>query len=399
MVRSDVTRVRSLDVIRGAVMVFMALDHVRWFLSNGPVDPTNLSQTTVPYFLTRWVTHFCAPAFVFLAGTSAYLHGHRLASRPALARFLITRGAWLILLEMTVIRLAWTFNFDYAHYVLGGVIWMIGWCMILLAGLVFLPTAAIATFGLGLIAGHNLLDQLAPAVYPALRQSPWAWLWQILYYGGRVSVGPDGPRLAVLFSLVPWAGVMAAGYAFGPIVRLPSAVRRARSLQIGLASITAFVVLRTFNIYGNPWDWSPQPTVAFSVLSFLNTAKYPASLLFLLMTLGPTIALMPALDRAGGSVARILEVFGRVPFFFYVLHIPFIHGVAVLLSLVRYGAVVPWLRLNHPMGLTSGPPDGWGYGLPLVYLITAILTAAIYLPCRWFAGVKRARRDWWLSFL
>jgi len=391
-------RVRSLDVVRGAVMVLMALDHVRWFVSDARFDPMDLTQTTVALFLTRWVTHFCAPAFVFLAGTGAYLHGERLGSRAELSRFLLTRGAWLVLVEMTVVRLGWTFNADYAHYLFGGVIWMIGWCMIVMAALVWLSPAAVGSFGVAMIAGHNLLDGVLPDVAPTIQGGDWRWLWQILYLGGPVRLGDGGPVLAVLFVIVPWVGVMAAGYAFGPVVRLSPERRRRLCLRLGAGLVIAFVVLRAANLYGDPRPWGPQRSSAFTALSFVNTTKYPASLLFLLMTLGPTVAILPLLEHARGRAARALALFGRVPFLYYILHLPLIHGVAVLLALARYGTVIPWLTANQPM-LAPEPPAGYGYGLAVVYAVTVTVVAVLYVPCRWLAAVKERRRDQWLSFL
>ena len=390
-------RIQSVDIIRGAVMVLMALDHVRLYLTYAQFEPTNLSRTTVWYFFARWITHFCAPAFVFLAGTGAFLHGERLATPRALSMFLLTRGAWLVLIEVTVMRFAWTFNFDYSHYMLAGVIWMIGWCMILLAGLVHLPLRAIAALGILIIAGHNIIDPYMPAIGPALRASRFAPVLQVLYFGGPVNL--FGSTLAVLFSIVPWVGVMAAGYAFGSILRLPSDRRDRLCLAIGLGAILLFAVLRGFNLYGNPRPWTPQRTTLFSLMAILNTAKYPASLSFLLMTLGPSIALIPLLERLRGAVASVLSTFGRTPFFYYVLHIPMIHLIAIVLSYVRYGYAVPWLFLNHPLMVSEPPPQGWGYSLGVVYLITAFVAFVLYWPCRWFAALKQRRTEAWLSYI
>ena len=390
-------RLPSIDMVRGAVMVLMALDHVRLYLTYAQFDPTNLSRTTVWYFLARWITHFCAPAFVFLAGTAAFLHGERLAGRGQLSRFLITRGLWLVLLELTVIRFSWTFNFDYGGYVLGGVIWMIGWCMVLMSALVRLPLRYVAAFGLLVVGGHNLIDPWMASIGPAVRSSKFAPLAQILYFGGPVSF--FGSTLAVLFSIVPWIGVMASGYAFGRVLRFPEDRRNRACFWIGLGAIALFVVLRGFNLYGNPRPWTPQSTTLFSVLAVLNTAKYPASLAFLLMTLGPMIAMLPLLEKMRGRAASVLTIFGRTPFFYYLLHIPLIHLVAVALSYVRYGRAEPWLFLNHPLMVSEPPPAGWGYNLATIYLITTLVAVILYFPCRWFAELKRRRSDRWLSYL
>jgi uncharacterized membrane protein len=392
------TRLASIDILRGAVMVLMAIDHVRVYSGLPAGGPT------AGIFFTRWVTHFCAPGFLFLAGTSAFFYGRR---HSDLSRYLVTRGAWLVLLELTVIRVAWTFNFDFAHYLMAGVIWAIGWCMILMAVLVRLPVPAVGAIGLAIVAGHNLLDPVLRTAIPTLGENSLAGLWKILYVGffaGPIALGADGPRLIVLYSIVPWIGVMAAGYAFGSILTLEPDRRRRLCLAIGLSATALFLVLRGFNVYGDPVPWTalthptgerpPMP----ALLAFLNTNKYPASLDFLLMTLGPTIALIPLLEGARGALARGLTVFGRVPFFFYVLHIPLIHALALVVSALRQGTVDPWLFTNHPMG-NPPPPEGYPWSLPLLYGVWAVAIAMLYVTCRWFADLKARRQEWWLRYL
>lgn len=383
-------RIASLDVVRGAVMVLMALDHVRIFAG------VPAGGATAGLFLTRWITHFCAPAFIFLAGTSAYLYGRR---HGGLSRFLFVRGAWLVLLELTVIRLSWTFNLDFGGYLLAGVIWAIGWCMIAMAVLVRLPAWSVGALGIAIIAGHNLLD--GSALLPALAESPLSGAWKILYLGffvGPVQLAPDGPPLVVLYSLVPWIGVMAAGYAFGAVVVAPAARRRRLCLGIGLSAVALFLLLRGFNLYGDPVPWGTGEDGLPPLFSFLNTAKYPASLAFLLMTLGPVIALLPALERATGPVARGLTVFGRVPLFYYLLHIPLIHLLAIAVSAARLGEVSPWLFANHPMG-SPPPPEGYRWSLPLLYAVWIATVALLHPACRWFADLKTRRGDAWLRYL
>ena len=383
-------RVASLDIVRGAVMVLMAIDHVRVYSGLPPGGPTP------GIFFTRWITHFCAPAFVFLAGTSAYLHGQKLGSRVSLSRFLLGRGVWLIFLELTVIRLGWTFNLDFAHYLLAGVIWVIGWSMIVLAGLVWLPLAAIGIVGGVIVAGHNLLDPLVGGLWEGLDSNPFAWFWSLFYLGGEVRLGAAGPPLVVLYVFVPWVGVMALGYAFGAVMQFSAERRRRTSLALGLGSILTFLLLRGFNLYGDPRPWSGEAMPA--ALSFLNTTKYPASLLFLLMTLGPVIALLPLLEHAQGWLARMFTVFGRVPLFYYLLHIPLIHLAAIVVSMTRHGAVDPWLFANHPMRVPE-TPEGYAWGLGLLYLVTLIVVAVLYPLCRWFGEVKRRSGAGWLSYL
>lgn len=374
-------RIASVDVVRGAVMVLMAIDHVRVYAG----VPAGGPEPAV--FFTRWVTHFCAPAFIFLAGTSAFLSAR--PSSPAetgrharLVRFLITRGAWLILLELTVLRVAWTFNLEFARYNMAGVIWVIGWCLILLAPLVRLPTAWVGAFGITVIAGHNALNVTGDGA-----------LTKILYVGFfQGPIVANGITLWVLYSIVPWVGVIAAGYGFGALLLRDPSRRTRACLTIGLGATALFVLLRATGIYGNPQPWDG------SFLGFLNTAKYPASLQFLLMTLGPTIALMPLLERARGPIVRWLTVFGRVPFFYYALHIPLIHVLAIVVSLARTGAVDPWLFADHPMG-TPPPPDGYTWSLPLLYAVWAVALVMLYFACRWFEAVKARRGEWWLRYL
>ncbi|HEY0157652.1 MAG TPA: heparan-alpha-glucosaminide N-acetyltransferase domain-containing protein [Thermoanaerobaculia bacterium] len=364
-------RIRSLDVVRGAVMVLMALDHVRVYAGVPAGEPSP------GVFFTRWVTHFCAPVFVFLAGTAAYLYAQKVQSRAAVAKFLVLRGLWLVLLELTVLRFAWTFNFDYAGFTFAGVIWVIGWSMIVLAALVFLPVAVVGALGVVVIAGHNALAPLIP-------EEPSA-LMKVLYAGWSFPVG--GLNVVVLYTLIPWVGVMAAGYAFGAVMR-----SRRVCIALGAAAIALFVVLRVTGIYGDPRPWES------GFLQFLHTAKYPASLLFLLMTLGPMLLVLPLLEDARGRVARWLEVFGKVPFFYYVLHIPLIHLVAVLISLVRTPESTGWLFANHPMMPPEVPP-GYRWSLGLLYLVTALVVIALYFPCRSYARAKGERGRWWMKFV
>ena len=391
------TRVASIDISRGAVMILMAIDHVRVYSGLPAGGPTP------GIFFTRWITHFCAPAFIFLAGTSAFFYARK---HSDLSRFLLTRGVWLVLLELTVLRVAWTFNFDFAHYEMAGVIWVIGWCMIILAGLVRLPLRVVGALGIAVIAGHNLLDSHVPTLIPSLGNDLGSALWKIFYVGffaGPISFGGNGPNLVVLYSIIPWVGVMAAGYAFGKVLTFEPERRTRWCLSIGLGAVALFLVLRGFNLYGDPRPWTtvarpngPPPMPA--LLAFLNTNKYPASLLFLLMTLGPTIALIPLLERARGVVARFITMFGRVPFFYYVLHIPLIHGLALVVSVLRTGAVDPWLFTNHPMG-NPEPPAGYIWSLPLLYLVWAVTIALLYPACRWFAERKARGGEWWLRYL
>ena len=391
-------RIGSVDLIRGAVMVLMAVDHVRVFAGVPAGGPTP------GVFFTRWITHFCAPAFLFLAGTSAFLYARKYDD---VSRFLWTRGVWLVFLELTFLRVAWTFNFDFAGYEMAGVIWAIGWCMVLMAALVRLPLKWIGGIGVAIIAGHNLLDAHLGTLIAMLSTGSISGLAKIVYmgfFGGPIRFGADGPSLIVLYSILPWIGVMMAGFAFGGLLTLEPTRRDRLCYQIGLTAIVLFVLLRAFNIYGDPRPWTgPGSELGRAPgmppwLAFLDTNKYPASFLFLLMTLGPTIALIPVLERARGALADWLTVFGRVPFFFYMLHIPLIHVLALVVSRLRLGEVSPWLFTNHPMG--SPPvPDGYSWSLPLLYGVWVVAVVILYVACRWFADLKARRKDWWLSYL
>jgi uncharacterized membrane protein len=383
------SRITSMDVVRGLIMVVMAIDHVRVYSGQPAGGPTP------GIFFTRWITHFVAPGFLFFAGTGAFLHGSKLGDRGKLARFLVSRGIWLVLLELTFLRFAWTFNFDYAHYSLAGVIWMIGWCMVLLGGIIYLPMWAIGAFGLVTMFCHPLLGHFAEAA----KDSAAPWLFQILYSGGGFSLGKDGPPLLILFVIVPWVGVMAAGYAFGPVMRWTQERRRTFCLSAGLGAVALFVVLRAIDGYGDPRHWHAMVANGFPApLAFLNASKYPASPIFLLMTLGPLIALLPLVEHATGRIARVLEVFGRVPLFYYVLHIPLIHLAAVAVSLIREGVVNPWLIANHPLA-PPPVPAGYTWNLPLLYLVWAIVVTLLYFPCRWYARLKARNKSPWLSYL
>jgi uncharacterized membrane protein len=364
-------RIPSLDIVRGAVMVLMAIDHVRVFagVPAGSPDPA--------VFFTRWITHFCAPVFIFLAGTAAYLYGQKVQSRAALAKFLLVRGLWLVLLELTLLRFAWTFNFDYAHFTFAGVIWVIGWSMVILAALVYLPTAVVAAIGVAIIVFHNALEGL-------VSDSP-SPLTKILYAGWNFEAGPF--NVVVLYTLVPWVGVMAAGYAFGSVVR-----KRRLSLILGIACIVLFVILRATGIYGDPRPWES------GVMQFINTAKYPASLQFLLMTLGPMFLVLGLLGDARPRITRWLEVFGRVPFFFYLLHIPLIHVIAMLISLVRTPQSTGWLIGNFPM-LPADVPPGCRWSLGLLYLVWALVVSILFFACRWYARVKSERTAPWMKYV
>jgi uncharacterized membrane protein len=399
----DSGRIVSLDIMRGSVMVIMALDHTRDFFTNLRFEPESLAQTYYALFFTRWITHFCAPLFFFLAGTGAFFYGRR-RTPQALSRFLWTRGLWLIFIEFTVVGTGWTFLFPWGFF---GVIWALGACMVLMAAIVRLPLRWVAVFSGVLILGHDLLDPIRPRQFGSL-----APLWTILHVRGGVFL-PFHVREFVLFPLVPWVGVMAAGYVFGSVYLLEKDRRRKLIAQIGLGLTVAFILLRLTNLYGNPpvglggvsqGPWHIQPTIEKTVILFLDVEKYPPSLQFLLMTLGPSLLLLAWLDKkldqkdgqqTTSPVLSSLLTFGRVPLFFYILHLYLIHALAVLTG-VLFHQPVAWLWNG---GFLFGAPDDWGYSLPFIYLVWITAVVILYFPCRWYEGVKRRRKDWWLSYI
>jgi uncharacterized membrane protein len=374
-------RLRSIDSVRGLAIVIMALDHVRAYFTSVRFDALDLSQTTAALFLTRWITHLCAPTFLVLAGVSAYLVSRR--SQPGhLRRFLITRGLWLILLEITVVQFAWHFNVRYDTGLFAQVIWAIGASLIVLAALVRLPPWTIGAFGLTMIAGHNLLDGVAPESF-----GRWALAWNLLHVFGRTPIG------VVYYPLIPWVGVTALGYYAGTLFELDVRRRRSVLFGAGIASLVLIVLLRAINGYGDPYQWSSQSTVIGTCLSFIKVHKYPPSLLYLLVMLGVASILLALFETTGGKLVDILNTYGRVPLFFYVVHIYVVHLTAGLIALASgYGTTV----LTNVFLIL---PQGWGFGLPGVYLVWALVVAGLYPACRWFADLKQRRTDWWLSYL
>jgi uncharacterized membrane protein len=391
-------RLDSIDLVRGLVIVIMALDHARGNFTNPGYDIVNVDQTTPAYFLTRWITHYCAPTFVFLAGTGAFLFRSRGKSKGDLAWFLVTRGIWLIFLELTVIRFGWFFTIEF-HFFFGQVIWAIGWSMIVLAPLVFLPTSAVAVFGLTMIAFHNLFDSVRAEDWGNLR-----WLWVILHTGEQIKLG-DNIVFLPFYPLVPWIGVLAAGYALGAMFLLEQRVRRRELAGLGLALIAAFVFLRYANLYGDkptsqagtPGPWAVHEHWWQTLFAFINCQKYPPSLVFLLMTLGPAITALALFDRVPGPLGRFFITYGRVPLFFYLPHWFILYGLKLAFAYHFYGRA-DWLFRDTPPPPGTEPPDNH-YPLWAAYLVWLGVVLLLYFPCRWFGGFKRRHRDWtWLSY-
>jgi uncharacterized membrane protein len=392
---APIPRLVSVDILRGLVMVIMALDHTRDFMSYLRFPAEDMAHTYAALFFTRFITHFCAPVFFFLAGTGALLATSRGKSLQQVSRFFLTRGLWLVILELTVVDFAWGF----VPWAFAGVLWALGWSMVAMALIVRLPVRWIAALGVGMIAAHNLLDRIDPASL-----GKFYWVVMILHTPGRIPITAHF-SFFTLYALIPWVGVMAAGFAFASLLFKPD--RRNWILTLGISVTALFFILRGFNGYGNsiaglPFGfqrsagpWSVQPTLSLTVISFFNTLKYPPSLDYLLMTLGPSLLLLGLLDgaKAERGLGRILLVYGRVPLFFYVLHLYLIHVMAIMVALASHQPV--W----HGPVVTSPKPFGYGHGLVVIYIMWILAVAILYLPCRWFMELKRGHRDLaWLSY-
>jgi len=386
-------RLEAIDFLRGLVMVVMAIDHTRDYFTRLWFEPENLQLTWGALFFTRWITHFCAPLFFFLAGTGAFFYGMR--RTPAeLSRFLWTRGLWLILLEFTLVGTAWTFKFPWGFF---GVIWALGASMVILSAVARLPVKWIAILSGSVILLHDLADKIRPGQF-----GEWAWVWNILHVKGGVHIG--GWHEFVLFPLVPWCAVMAAGYAFGAL--LQRADRRAWTFRLGAAMTLAFVLLRLTNFYGNPpalpggvtpGDWHVQASFAKTVILFFDTEKYSPSLQFLLMTLGPSLMLLGWLE--GKKITKLWQpimVFGRVPMFFYLLHLYLIHAMAAGVALIWHQ---PYQWLLHGAFWLNELPEGYGHDLPFIYGMWLLAVVVLYFPCARYARVKKERAEWWMSYL
>jgi len=383
-------RIQSIDLLRGLVMVIMALDHTRDFFhwSAFQYDPLDFSQTSTPIFLTRWITHFCAPVFVFLAGTSAYLTGIR-KGKKALSKFLFTRGLWLILLEITVINFAFSFNIQFNFIVLQ-VIWALGVSMIFLSFFIYLPKRLLLIVALLIIAGHNLLDNIH-----VKGESLNAILWAMLHEQQFFSFGKF--NLMVLYPVLSWIGVMYAGYCFGELYSNFDAVKRKRILiNIGLVGMVLFIALRFTNWYGDPNPWGIQDSSVFTALSFINTTKYPPSLLYLLMTIGPAILLLAFIEKPLNTAGKMISIFGRVPMFYYILHFYLIH-VGFILAAVLTGYTWKEAIVAGPVGQRL---ENYGFSLPVVYLVWIGLIILLYPLCKWYDRYKtKYKEKWWLSYL
>ncbi len=380
-------RLQSIDLMRGGVIVLMALDHARDFFSPFPYAPEDLTQASAGLFLTRWITHFCAPIFVILAGVGAGLSEVKIGGKRRLSLFLLTRGIWLIVLELSIVNIAWLSYWNGYGFV--QVLWALGWSMILLAGLIHLPRTLQWFFAGAMIAGHNLLDGISASSFEA----PFDVLWGLFHQQMWVPMG-NAFGFSIVYPLIPWPAIMLFGYLIAPLFTLAEGERRRRLRWLGLALIGGFFVLRLLNLYGDPKPWQVSDRGAlFTLLSVLDTTKYPVSLLFVAMTLGPALLMLGSLERVRGRLAGMILVFGRVPLFFYLIHFFVAHGMAILYSQARFGASGWWIL--RP----SRWPPGYEPNLGVTYLAWLCLLLMLFPLCRWFEGVKARRSEWWLRYL
>ena len=388
-------RIDSIDILRGVVMAIMILDHVRDYFHRDAqlFSPEDLAHTNGWLFLTRWMTHFCAPVFIFLAGVSVHFSSQRRTSLPLMTRFLISRGVWIIALDWTLVNIGESFNFAYS-FVLLQVLWATGWCMIALASLIWLPRSVVAGIALGMIALHNAFDWVKPEAW-----GRFGWAWSILHVPTFMHAG--GHTLIFLYPLIPWIGVMAAGYCFGPVMQMEARRRRQALARLGAGLTALFFLLRLSNVYGDPRTWGVQASGTLTAISFFNVNKYPPSLLYLLMTLGPALLLLAIIDQVRIKEHNVFRVFGRVPMFYYLIHWYVLHALAIVLGGLRYGRWDFYFTMPLPvLGLPApGFPQDYGYNLAIVYLIWLGLVSSLYLPCRWYMDFKNRSHAWWLSYL
>ncbi len=386
-------RITSIDFLRGLVMIVMALDHVRDFFhitafTNDPLD----LQTTSPWlFLTRWITHYCAPVFVFLAGTSIYLQSLR-KDKKQLSIFLIKRGLWLIAIEIFVMSLAFTFDITYSAIILQ-TIWAIGSSMVLLGLIIWLPFTSILIIGLLIILGHNLLD-----FYEAKQKGDFGLLYSLLHRPGFFPLW-NNHFLQVFYPFLPWTGLMILGYCFGRLFNNYQSNEKTKVLTwLGISIVIFFIVLRAINIYGDANHWSPQKSTLFTLFSFVNTVKYPPSLLFMCMTIGPAILFLAWLGNKRNRLSRIISVYGRVPFLYYILHFYLLHFLTMIAYLARGHSFAEGWKVNPNFPFKFIIP-GEGYSLGIVYLIWIAVVIALYPVCKWFSNYKIKHKKWWLSYL
>ena len=380
------SRIQSIDFLRGIVLILMLLDHVRFFFSSID-DPLSLIDSTPVVFFTRWVTHLCAPAFIFLAGISVYLYAYRANHGiQKTSYFLLTRGLWFVFLEFTLMFFVWTF-FLVPYRIYFQIFGVIGLSMMVFAALIFLPTRLIFIISLLLIICHNLFDPISASTF-----GDWSWLWMILHEDDTLNVFGLF-EVHVGYPLIPWVGVLGLGYCMGEIFLLPESSRRKVFFVIGLVLTIFFIALRYLNEYGDPLPWTEQGSTLLTTMSFLNTHKYPPSLLYLLMTLGPVFMILGLVTEkiCSSRLSQMIITFGRVPFFFYVTHIALILAFAIVLIYFREGMDAV---LHYRSARTQ-----YGYDIEVVYLVSVILLISMYYPCVWYGKLKARSKKWYFSYL
>lgn len=384
-------RIESVDLLRGIVVILMILDHTRDYVhpSGYAFNPLDPMRTTPLLYATRWITHLCAPIFVFLAGASAWFQTNAGKSLPSLSRYLFQRGCWILVLELTIVPFGWSFSLPFVWFL--QVLWAIGWSMIGLAAAIRLSRPAMVTLGLVIVAGHNLLANVQPD-----QLGQFSFVWMFLLEGGLLQFHGE-PRALLLYPVLPWFGVMLLGYVAGPI--LAARERKSLHIAIGLGLVGLFLLLRTANAYGDPEPWVFMPTAGQTVMSFLDVEKYPPSLMFVSATLGTAFLLYPMLERLPRPAIRVLLAFGSVPLFAYLTHIYVMHGIAILIRVLAGQNLDPMFDTIHDLLIAPDALAGTGFGLPVVYLVWISTAALLYPLCRWFGGIKAARRDWRLSYL
>jgi len=387
-------RIDSIDLLRGLVMIIMALDHTRDFfhITAWTDDPLNMTTTTPALFLTRWITHFCAPVFVFLAGTSAWFQSLR-KSKKELSRFLISRGLWLIGIEVVVINFA--FSFDPQYSVIGlQTIWAIGISMIILGLAIWLPFTAILTIGSLIVLGHNSLD-----FYEAQHTGNFSLAYSLLHHPGFFHLWGNH-YLLVFYPFLPWTGLMMVGYCFGKLFTRYEGIQRKKVLTwLGVGIILFFIALRATNLYGNPEHWAAQKNALFTILSFVDTHKYPPSLLYMCMTIGPAILFVAWAGTIKNGLTKFITVYGRVPFFYYVLHFFLIHALSMAFFLSRGHSFAQGIHNGDAVLLPNFIAPTEGYSLWVVYALWLFVVLALYPVCKWFSEYKKTHKQWWLSYL
>ncbi|MDT0557283.1 heparan-alpha-glucosaminide N-acetyltransferase domain-containing protein [Ichthyenterobacterium sp. W332] len=390
------TRIESIDILRGLVMVIMALDHVRDYTNTGYmfIDPTNLDNTTPGLFLTRWITHFCAPVFVFLAGTSAFLYGRKKTSKNSLAKFLFTRGLWLVFIELTVVNFSWTFDISLGVHIFQ-VIWAIGICMMLLAALIYIPGRLLLVLGALIVIGHNALDG-----FVSQGNEPLSMLWYFTHQHNFQVINDGQGMLAIAYPFLPWLGIMILGYCFGYYYQkgFDTQIRKKWLLRFGIGAIVLFFILRFANVYGDLKPWETKDSATYTVLSFINVTKYPPSLIYVLMTLGPALLFLNVIESVKNRITSVLVTIGRVPFFYYIIHLYVIHLIGMF-GLEFMGE--NWQELILTVDrFKSGYLFNIGFDLWVTYLVWILVVVLLYPLCKAYMKYKANNRDkWWLSYL